>query len=126
MRRLAVVALALALTACATASGKTIAELAVPLASGPLAGDFGAGLDEAARGLAARTEYRALEGGLAGAPVNWKISTTLFGTVTPQQAFSVGSTNCRRYTHVIVQNAVTRSAAATACRDDAGIWRPLS
>jgi surface antigen len=115
------------LGACTTAMGnRSLAELSAPLATGPLAGEFGASLDTRARALAARTEYRALEGGLAGAPVNWKVSEKLYGSVTPQQAFSVGATNCRRYTHVIVENGASRAAAATACRDEAGIWRPLS
>jgi len=121
------VAAAIFLSACATTGGKvSVAELSKPLLGGHLAGDFGFGLDANARALAARTEYQALEGALAGAPVAWKISTSLHGTVTPQQAFAVGSTNCRRYTHVIFQNGQSRSSAATACRDDESVWRPLS
>jgi surface antigen len=120
------VASALLLAACGTTGKGSVAELSKPLLAGHLSGNFGAGLDANARALAARTEYRALEGALAGAPVNWKQSNTVYGTVTPQQAFTVGSTNCRRFTHVIFQNGQSRTSAATACRDDDGVWRPLS
>jgi surface antigen len=112
------------LAACATLSSvkaKPGEFLKLSLASGSLA----SGMDKKALSLAADAEYRALEKGNAGAPVNWKASDRLFGSVVPQQSFSVGATNCRRYVHSISQEGTLRSATATACRDEDGVWRPI-
>lgn len=114
-------------SSCQTLSGNpSITQLSASLKTGLLAGDLGAALDDKTRKLAASAEYRALEGGVAGAPVNWKASNTLFGSVVPQQSFSVGATNCRRYVHSISQDGVLRSASATACRSEDGMWLPIS
>lgn len=115
-----------ALTGCQTISGANITQLSVPLKASLVAGDLGAGLDQKTLALAANTEYRALEAGRAGAPVNWRISDRLYGAVTPQQPYTVGTTNCRRYTHSISVDGTPRVAAATACRGEDGIWTPLT
>ncbi|MFZ1812894.1 MAG: hypothetical protein WBO55_11665 [Rhizobiaceae bacterium] len=112
------------LQACET-TRDTSASAYQPLLAGILATEFGSGLDGNARTLAARTEYRALETGSAGAAVPWKFSDTLSGQVVPQQPYQVGSANCRRYVHTILQDGVARSVAATACRDEQGRWQPL-
>ncbi len=119
--------LALALAACATANASIVNEKNAELASsGPLAGSFGSGLDKKARDIALTTEYNALERGLAGASVKWKQSDTVFGSVTPQQLFRVGAMDCRRYVHNISISGEVRTASATACREDDGVWRPIS
>lgn len=114
-----------ALGGCTTLSaGQAGAPLA--LANGVLAGEIGAGLSDAARQRAASAELRALETGQTGLPVSWKVSEGVFGTVTPQQPYSVGATNCRRYTHSVTSDGVSRSATGTACRSADGKWEPLA
>ena len=122
---IAVLASAL-LSGCQTISGANVATLSAPLRASLVSGDLGSGLDNPTLALAANTEYRALETGRAGAPVAWKASDRVFGSVTPQQPYSVGTTNCRRYTHSITINGSARSATATACRSEDGIWTPLT
>lgn len=116
-----------ALSGCETIAGNaSAARLAAPLRTGLLSGELGAGLDDKATAMAAGAEYRALETGKAGSAVTWKASDTVYGSVTPQQPYAVGSTNCRRYTHTISVRGEIRSAAATACRGDDGTWSPLT
>jgi surface antigen len=115
---------ALLLAGCASLDSSDTMKLAAPLREGILAGDLGTELPDKVKKRAADAEYKALEGGQTGAPVNWKVAEVQ-GTVVPQQPYSVGSTNCRRYTHTITQDGIARSATGTACRRD-GLWRPLS
>ncbi len=125
LRKLIFMAVAsLSLSSCATLDSSETMKLAAPLRDGILAGDLGAELPDKVKKRAADAEYKALEGGQTGAPVTWKIAEVQ-GTVVPQQPYSVGSTNCRRYTHTITKDGIARSATGTACRRD-GVWRPLS
>ncbi|MEZ5872423.1 MAG: hypothetical protein R3D32_11410 [Nitratireductor sp.] len=117
--------LMLILAACQTTGSKPGMAVSA-LSTGVLASDFGSSLDPKAKRLAADAEYKALEGGRAGAEVPWKASETVYGSVIPQQPYQVGSSNCRRYVHTITQNGQSRSVAATACRDPEGVWHPLS
>lgn len=115
------------LAGCSASRGGPELRLAVPLKdAGVLSGKLGAGLPEQALARAAEAEYRALEGGQTGAPVAWKHSDAVFGSVVPQQPYSVGSINCRRYSHTISVSGETRAASGTACRQENGSWRPLS
>ncbi len=114
------------LTGCSTMVDGSSAKLSVPLREGILAGDIGTGLSETAKRSAADAEFRALEGGQTGAPVAWKISDTVQGSVVPQQPYAVGSANCRRYSHSITSSGQVRTATGTACRREDGIWRPLA
>ena len=126
--RLSTLVVGLVLCGCVSVGGGGLEQkLALPLKDGGLiAGKLGAGLSEAARNKAAEAEYRALETGQTGAPVAWKLSDTVFGSVVPQQPFSVGSIDCRRYSHTISFAGETRAASGTACRQENGSWRPLS
>lgn len=96
------------------------------LDAGVLSGNLGDPLDKKARKLAAEAEYKALEAGQTGMPVPWKLTDNIYGNVVPQQPYSVGSANCRRYVHTINSKGEIRSATGTACRGDDGIWQPLS
>lgn len=126
-RAVALLALA-ALAACGgnVRNGQLGATAAVLKERGVLAGPLGAGLNDAARSKAADAEYRALEGGQTGVPVAWRVSETVFGSVVPQQPFSVGPANCRRYSHSVTVSGQTRAASGTACRQEDGSWRPLA
>lgn len=122
---IACVAMFATTSGCATPDTGSASRLAAPLREGIIAGDLGAELPERAKKRAAEAEYKALEGGLAGAPISWKVGDVQ-GTVVPQQPYSVGSINCRRYTHTITEDGKARSATGTACRREDGAWRPLS
>ena len=125
MRRLAVLPVAALVVGCTTLGAGQSSVLASSLQSGILAGEVGAGLNAPARALAATAEYEALESGRAGVPVSWKQSDRVYGNVVPQQPFSVGATNCRRYVHTVTVGGADRSAAGTACRSEDGVWEPL-
>lgn len=114
------------LAGCTTLGSGQSSVLASSLQAGILAGEIGIGLNSSARALAATAEYEALESGRTGVPVNWKQSDRVFGNVVPQQPFSVGATNCRRYVHTINLGGTDRSAAGTACRSEDGVWEPLA
>lgn len=115
------------LAGCASLAGEAPgARLVQPLKAALAAEAIGEGLDDRERAMAAGAEYRALETGAAGVPVAWRASSTVFGTVTPQQPYTVGATNCRRYAHVVSVEGRTASAVATACRGEDGVWSPLS
>jgi surface antigen len=116
----------LAVSGCTTLDTSGTTRISAPLRDGVLAGDIGTGLSERARKKAAEAEYKALEGGRAGVPVAWRLNETLQGSVVPEQPYSVGAANCRRYTHSISQDGEVRSATGTACRREDGVWRPLS
>lgn len=96
------------------------------LISAPLAKEIGSDVPDEARRKAAEAEFRALENGLAGVPVAWRQSDDAYGTVVPQQPYSVGSANCRRFTRNMTINGEQRSQTATACRREDGVWRPLT
>lgn len=117
----------LGLSGCATATGGvSLARLSEPLRTALAAEEIGAALDEKARGLAANAEYRALETGVAGVPVGWRASTSVYGSVTPQQPYSVGATTCRRYAHAISFDGTSDNMVAIACRGSDGVWAPLT
>ena len=121
----AVLAAGVALGGCTTLSAGESTTLAAPLQNGVLASEF-ASLTGPARVMAANAEYKALESGQTGAPVRWKQSEAVFGSVVPQQPYSVGSTNCRRYVHSVTVDGDSRAASGTACRSADGVWEPLT
>ena len=115
------------LAGCASVASGAVNNLVEPLRSqGILAGQLGQGLPQDAVARAAEAEYRALEAGQTGAPTAWRSSDRIFGSVVPQQPYSVGPSNCRRYSHTISVNGESRQASGTACRQGNGSWRPLS
>jgi surface antigen len=116
----------LAASGCTTFDTSGTARISAPLRDGVLAGDLSSGLSDRAVRMAAEAEYKALEGGRAGVPVTWQLNENVRGSVVPEQPYSVGAANCRRYTHTISQDGTVRSATGTACRREDGVWRPLS
>lgn len=121
----AILAAGMALSACTTLTRGESTTLAAPLQNGVLTSEF-TSLSGPARAMAANAEYRALESGTTGAPVNWKLSEAVHGSVVPQQPYSVGSTNCRRYVHSVTVDGASRAASGTACRSADGVWEPLT
>ena len=106
--------------------GRTIATVVGALAGGVIGGNIGRNLDSPSRQAALQAEYNALENGRAGQPVTWQGTGSTYGQVVPQQAYQVGSQDCRRYTHTIYVEGQPSQASGTACRNADGTWTPLS
>ncbi|MCP4073517.1 MAG: hypothetical protein GY742_17530 [Hyphomicrobiales bacterium] len=96
------------------------------LAKGPLAGDLGSELSGAAMKQALEAEYRALENSRSGEIIRWQYSDEQNGNVTSFPPYQVGSSNCRRYIHTVSIEGNTNRATGTACRNNEGIWSPLT
>lgn len=96
------------------------------LAGGIIGGGIGRELDQNSKQAALEAEYAALERGAPGQPVPWQGNNGTYGQVVPQQAYQVGSQNCRRYTHTIYVGGTPQQAAGTACRNGDGTWTPLT
>ncbi len=96
------------------------------MAGGLIGGQIGRGLDAQDRRKALEAEYRALEYTGSGQPVTWKGSGSRTGEVVAAQPYSVGSQNCRQYTHTIYVGLEPQSARGTACRNTDGSWTPLT
>lgn len=145
--RSCIVLLALALAGCATsdasngsssllggfaprdrgANGPAAQSIVAALGGGLIGPQLGQSIDERDRRKALEAEYRALEYSAAGQPVPWKsVDGTIAGQVTAYQPYSVGSQDCRQYSHVVTAVGETRTARGTACRNDDGSWTPLT
>ncbi|MGB7286197.1 MAG: hypothetical protein WBC71_04625 [Salaquimonas sp.] len=96
------------------------------MSKGPISGEFGQGLDIATKRKALDAEIEALSKGNAGAALKWQSEDKIEGEVTPGQQFEVSNRVCRTYSHVISGAGPTRSVQATACRNQDGLWEPLS
>ena len=103
----------------------SVSSLAQPLSAGILSGDLGQSLDRTSMNRAIQAEYIALEKGRSGSPVMWKGLLEISGKVIPQQPYQVGSSDCRRYEHILQDGETEKRATGTACRDDNGSWVPL-
>lgn len=103
----------------------SVSALAQPLSAGILGGDFGQSLDRTSMNRAVQAEYIALEKGRSGSPVKWKGLSEISGKVIPQQPYQVGSSDCRRYEHILQDGGTEKRATGTACRNDKGSWVPL-
>ena len=96
------------------------------LGKGPLSGDIGEKLSEAAKQMALDAEYNALESRKSGEHVTWQLSANQNGRVTTFPPYQVGTSKCRRYIHSVSVNGQSSQSAATACRDQSGKWTPLT
>ena len=107
-------------------NGQFSSDISNSLASGILGGKFGNSMDKKSMKNALQAEYSALEKGRSGFPVPWTGSSGIAGKVIPQQPYQVGSTNCRRYEHVLQDRGTISRAIGTACRNSNGAWVPLT
>lgn len=127
--------LSLALGACtafgARDSGTDVMALASTSTGGSPAGGIvgkviGAELDSADRRAALDAEFRALEYGRAGVPIQWRgRNGRTWGDVWAGARYQVNDFACRDYTHTIVIKGETQTARGTACRQPSGTWDPV-
>jgi len=106
-------------------SDGSFSAMAQSLSAGILGTDFGNSLDSSSMKKALRAEYLALEKGRSGFPVPWIGTSGFTGKVIPQQPYQVGSTDCRRYEHILQEHGEEKRAIGTACRNAEGGWVPL-
>lgn len=147
---LMLIALALALGACQSASRKpaTFVNQQTPPGSGAgqlpspdygstfpggavLGGiadsDIARSLGDTDRQRAAQAEHFALETAEAGRSQAWSNPETgIRGTVVVGEAYRINRSQCRDYTHTIVTSDGERTLRATACRQPNGSWRSVS
>lgn len=122
---------ALAMLPTASEPGQQAVSEDVLLAAmdGGIIGDVaGRAMSERDLRKAAAAEYRALETSPVGQSMTWANERSgLSGIVSAAAAYQVGSQNCRQYTHTVTGlGAAPVEARGTACRDDKGVWTPLS
>lgn len=86
----------------------------------------GAELDAADRRAALEAEYRALEYGRPGAPVQWRGRSGRYGDVVVGATYRVNDYTCRDYTETIYIDGRTQSARGTACRQANGAWKAVN
>lgn len=130
-RLIAAFAAALLLAGCQSSS-LTVATLGyAPDASdtltSPLAGNvIGRDLSNDARRTALEAEYRALEFGRTGSPIEWRGRRGVRGQVIPGPNYQINETRCRDYTHTIRKgDALPETARSTACRAADGTWEAV-
>jgi surface antigen len=109
----------------ATATG-SVAPNGKIVIGGIAAKEIGRRMGEQERRIAAETEFRALEYGRSGAPVDWKNPATRHrGSIVPGRPYQAGNQYCRAYTHTIYTGTSPDMAKATACRSPDGTWRSV-
>lgn len=127
LRLLPALTIALVLAACETAPKPTVVSApqeAIGLKGGLIGLQVGLLLSEADRKAALDAEYRALEFGRAGSPVNWRGGPEgIYGEVIPEAPYTIEGNHCRDYIHTIYARERPRVGRGTACRNADGSWR---
>ena len=78
-------------------------------------------IDQYSKNLLGEAERNALDYGVAGEPVVWTNGASR-GEVTAFGYFRIGSLDCRRFAHHVLDGGESYEASATACRNDVGAW----
>lgn len=107
------------------ASGNASGAIVGALAGGLIGNAIGADLDAADRRVALDAEYRALEYGRAGTPVQWRGRSGRYGDVVAGAQYRVNDFSCRDYTHTIYIDGRQQVARGTACRQPDGTWKAV-
>ena len=107
-------------------NGSLGAAAAGAVIGGFIGNSIGADLDANDRRLASNAEYRALEYGRTGAPVEWRGRSGRYGDVVAGSAYRVNDYNCRDYTHTIYIDGRPQVARGTACKQPDGTWRTVT
>lgn len=106
------------------ASGNTGGALVGALAGGMLGNVVGANMDAADRRAAAEAQYRALEYGRVGTPVEWR-SKGYYGDVVAGAPYRINDVSCRDYTNTIYVNGQPQVSRGTACKQVDGNWQAV-
>lgn len=113
--------------AAGAAERQIAASIVGAMAGGLVGGPIGTGLDQSERRKALEAEYRALEHTPSGQAVAWRSDNSgRYGEVVAGQPYSVGSQNCRQYSHTIITGGQPQTARGAACRNADGSWTPLT
>lgn len=84
-------------------------------------------LGDSDRTRALEAEYRALETAPSGQAVAWQgRNDRVSGEVVAAAPYTVGSQNCRQYSHAVTIDGTAQTAKGVACRNPDGSWTPLS
>jgi surface antigen len=130
IRTVAVVGLvALAMGGCSSTFGQKQPAVPSGMVVGGLVGtQIGRGLSEAELRAAVDAEFKALEYGRTGSPVEWRSARSgTYGEVVPGAAYRVNTYDCREYTHTIhTRDGAPEVARSTACRQADGSWRAIA
>lgn len=93
---------------------------------GLIGGAIGEELDVADRRTAMDAEFRALEYGRAGGPVEWRSKNgRIYGAVVTGARYQVNDFACREITHTLYINDQPQVAHGTACRQPDGTWKSV-
>lgn len=104
---------------------------AIPVSSRSVIGGIGGSrigfsLGAEERLTAANAEYRALEYGQSGAPVEWSDrGGSHHGSIVPGKPYQQGSRYCRSFTHTVYVKNEPETAKGTACREPDGTWKSV-
>ena len=85
--------------------------------------NFGNSLNRSDKLKLSEAEFRALNYGSTGVPLDWKGSSEdTTGSVVVFQLFKVGKSRCRRFQHRVLIATKRESVAGTACIRESGAW----
>jgi surface antigen len=116
----------LTLAACnGGVGGGPDASIAAPSGGGLAGGAIGKDLSLSDQRAARAAEYKALEYGHTGVPVEWKNGNN-HGEVVPGASYRVNAYTCRDFVHTIYIGTAPQSARSTACRQANGNWQPVT
>jgi surface antigen len=117
----------LVLTGCQSGPKQTFGTFAGGATGALIGSEIGRQLDEADQRALYDAQYRALEYGNPGTPVNWKNPNSgHYGEVVPGPGYKVNVSDCRDYTSTIYIGGQPQVARGTACRQPDGTWKPIS
>ena len=95
-------------------------------AGGLIGSAIGEELDAGDRRTAMDAEFRALEYGRTGAPVQWRGEKgRVYGDVVAGARYQVNDFACRELTHTLYIDAEPQVAHGTACRQPDGTWKTV-
>lgn len=89
--------------------------------------DFGQSLNQSDKEKLTEAEFRALNYGSSGVPMDWKGSSAdTSGSVLVFQPFKVGGSRCRRFQHNVLSGSKSETVAGTACIRESGAWELIT
>jgi surface antigen len=113
-------------TRVVTGTSAAAAYASEPYNIGLIGGAIGEELDAGDRRTAMDAEFRALEYGNAGSPVQWRgRNGRIHGDVVAGARYQVNDFACRELTHTFYIDGQAQVAHGTACRQTDGTWKSV-